>query len=172
MFGGATLALAIGVRLGTFVGGHFGWRTAFYAVALIGTIALAADAILLPEAVAPPTVRLRRQLSEFANRRVVLALLTTMIGFAGQIVAYTYLTPFLERVSGFRPDSTSALLVAFGAAAAVGTFIAGPAMDRYPRTLPALGLAALAAVLALMTLTGVTRLGATLTLIAWGATSS
>ena len=44
-------------------------------------------------------------------------------------------------------------------------------MDRYPRTLPALGLAALAAVLALMTLTGATRLGATLTLIAWGATS-
>jgi DHA1 family inner membrane transport protein len=127
--------------------------------------------ILLPEAAAPPTVPLRRQLSEVANRRVVLALMTTMIGFAGQIVAYTYLTPFLEHVSGFRPDSISALLVAFGVAAAVGTFIAGPAIDRHPRTLPALGLATLAAVLALMTLTGETRLEAALTLIAWGATS-
>lgn len=83
---------------------------------------------------------LRRQLSEVANRRVVLALMTTMIGFAGQIVACTYLTPFLEHVSGFRPDSISALLVAFGVAAAVGTFIAGAAIDRYPEPCPRSGL--------------------------------
>jgi MFS transporter, DHA1 family, inner membrane transport protein len=88
----------------------------------------------------------------------------SQVAFGGHVAANTYVTPFLEDVSGFRPGSISLLLVAFGIAAAIGTS-PGPPSTHLP-TLPVLGLAALAAVLALMKLTGETRLGATITLLA------
>jgi predicted MFS family arabinose efflux permease len=59
------------------------------------------------------------------------------------------------------------LLVAFGIAAAIGTSIAGPAVDTSAHVA---GSRACRAVLALMKLTGEPRLGATITLLAWGAT--
>jgi predicted MFS family arabinose efflux permease len=112
---------------------------------------------------------MRRQLSLLADPRLMLALLTTVIGFGGQIVAYTYIAPFLEHVSGFGAGSISPLLVVFGSAAAAGTFAGGHAIDRWPRATPVLALGLLAGVLGLATLTAESTIGAIATLVAWGS---
>jgi len=117
-------------------------------------------------------VPLCRQVARLADKQLVLALVVALLGFGGQILAYTYVTPFLEDVSGFSPSTISLLLLGFGAAAAVGNFIAGPIADRWLG--PALlgGLALLAATLSAMTVTGQTRSGAVITLLVWGAAAS
>jgi DHA1 family inner membrane transport protein len=169
MFGGLTIALAVGVPLGTFVGQHIDWRATFYGAAAVGAIALALDARFLPEAEPAPRASFRAQLGPVRDPRVLLVLLITIVGFGGQMVAYTYVAPFLEDVSGFAPSSITALLVVFGVAAALGTFLAGAAVDRGPVATPPIMIALLAGVLAVMTLTGETQTGAVITLAAWGA---
>ncbi|MEU1600807.1 MFS transporter [Streptomyces sp. NPDC005708] len=169
VFGGLTVSLVVGVPLGTYIGQHLGWRAAFLAVAVIGALALAGDLLLLPSVPGSPGVPLRRQVARLADKRLVLALMVALLGFGGQILAYTYITPFLEHISGFSPSSISLLLLGFGAAAAVGNFIAGPLADRWPSSALLGGLALLAATLFTMTITGQTRPGAVITLLAWGA---
>jgi len=138
-------------------------------VALLGTVALVVDVWLLPAVPASRAVPLRQQLSLLRDGRVMLALLITALGFGGQIVAYTYVASFLERISGFASNSVPLLLFVFGIAAAIGTFAAGPPTDRWPRATLVVGLAVLAVVLGAMAWTGETRVGAVITLIAWGA---
>lgn len=169
VFGGLTVSLVVGVPLGTYIGQHLGWRAAFLAVAVIGVLALAGDLLLLPSVPGSPGVPLRRQVARLADKQLVLALMIALLGFGGQIVAYTYVTPFLEHVSGFSPSTISLLLLGFGAAAAAGNFIAGPLTDRWPGRALLGGLALLAATLFAMTVTGQTRPGAVITLLVWGA---
>jgi len=48
MFAGLTIAIIVGVPLGTFIGQHFGWRATFLGVVLLGAVGFAATWILLP----------------------------------------------------------------------------------------------------------------------------
>ena len=130
VFGGLTASLVVGVPLCTCIGQHLGWRAAFLAVAVISALALVGDLLFLPNGPGSPGVPLRRQVARLADKQLVLALVA-LLGFGGQILAYTYVTPFLEDVSGFSPSTISLLLLGFGAAAAVGNFIAGPIADRW-----------------------------------------
>lgn len=87
-----------------------------------------------------------RQVARLADKQLVLALVVALLGFGGQILAYTYVTPFPGGRQRLQPSTISLLLLGFGAAAAVGNFIAGPIADRWLG--PALlgGLALLAAI--------------------------
>jgi DHA1 family inner membrane transport protein len=169
VLGGLTIALAVGVPLGTVVGQQLGWRSALVGVAAIGAVALAVDAWLLPEAAPAPSVTLAAQLALLGNRRLAVPLITTVLAIAGLIAAYTYITPFLEHVSGFRADNISLLLIVFGVSAAAGNFLAGSALDRWPRMTPPITLTALAVILAVAGVTAETHVGAIITLVAWGA---
>jgi MFS family permease len=131
VFGGLTASLVVGVPLCTCIGQHLGWRAAFLAVAVISALALVGDMLFLPNGPGSPGVPLHRQVARLADKQLVLALVVALLGFGGQILAYTYVTPFLEDVSGFSPSTISLLLLGFGAAAAVGNFIAGPIADRW-----------------------------------------
>ncbi|WP_176735474.1 MFS transporter [Actinacidiphila rubida] len=170
IFGGLTIALVIGVPLGTFLGNAFSWRVPFFAVAGLGALALAADVLLLPATAPPPAVALGEQLRTLARPRLVVALVTILLGFGGQILAYTYVAPFLEKISGFPQSSLSVLLFVFGVAAAIGNFAAGPLADRWPVVSAAAGLSILALVLLAMTFAGRTEVGAVVVIVLWGAT--
>jgi len=50
----------------------------------------------------------------------------------GQLATYTYLTPFLNQVTGVHGATTSVFLLVYGLAAAVGTFVGGRGADRGP----------------------------------------
>ncbi|MEI3478738.1 MAG: hypothetical protein V8Q84_06035 [Bilophila sp.] len=58
--------------------------------------------------------------------------------YGGYHVFFTYLRPFLEHDLALRPDTLSAVLLAFGVANCLGTFAAGFVLNRwFRRTLPA-----------------------------------
>ena len=133
MFTGLTIATVTGVPLGTFIGQAFGWRSTFWAVALLGLVAIIASAILVPKNLkqAPPA-KLADNLKILTNGPLMLAFSITALGYGGTFVSFTYLAPILEDITGFAPSAVSIILVVYGVAVAIGNSIGGKVANQNP----------------------------------------
>ncbi|MBP5940047.1 MFS transporter [Streptomyces acidiscabies] len=151
MFLGLTIANVAGVPVATLVGQHLGWRATFLGVSLIGLVAIASLAVLIPyDREAPvPSVGLRSELSALKSLPVWLALGTTVAGFGALFSAYSYVTPMLTDSAGFAESSVTLLLALFGVGATVGNLVGGRLADHSLRRTLFGGMASLAGVLAL-----------------------
>lgn len=133
MFSGLTVATVTGVPLGTLLGQHMGWRTAFIAIAVIGVVALIANLLLVPSNLRKGN---RTKLSEpfkvLKNGRLLLAFAITMLGYGGTFVVFTYLSPLLHDITGFKESTIAGILVLYGIAIAIGNLIGGKAANRKP----------------------------------------
>ncbi|TQN33351.1 DHA1 family inner membrane transport protein [Haloactinospora alba] len=136
MFAGLTLANVLGVPMGTALGQQLGWRSTFWAVTVIGLLALALIAALVPHQPADPSATLRGELKAFRNVQVWLALLVTALGFAAFFGIVTYVEPMMTTVAGFPTGAVPWLLVLFGSGLVVGNYVGGKAADR--RLMPTL----------------------------------
>lgn len=154
MFMGLTVATLLGVPFGAWFGLMLGWRAAFWAVAVIGVVALIVLSVFVPKGVGRSTAQgadeapsLRDELAVLTHGPVQLALIMTVLGFAGLFTVFTYIQPILTRLSGFSIAAVSPILLVFGAGLSIGNIAGGRFADRnLARALPAT-LAALALVL-------------------------
>lgn len=169
MFLGLTVANIVGVPAATLLGQHFGWRSAFWVVAGIGVFSAVAVAVAVPRQDARPAgSRLRAEFSAFTNPQIWLSLAICVFGFAGVFASFSYVTPMMVGLAHFPPAAVTFLLALFGLGMTVGNLIGAKFTDRdHARTLYA-GLAALAAVLVVFTVTAHTAVGAMVTLFLLG----
>lgn len=130
MMTGLTLSNVVGVPFGTALGQQLGWRSAFWAIALIGVIALAAIAVFVPARPNEPGSGLRGELAVFRRPQVWLVLTTTMFGWGAAYAAITFLEPILTRVSGFAVSAVPWLLLLFGVGLTAGNLLGGRLGDR------------------------------------------
>lgn len=170
MFLGLTLANVVGVPLGTLLGQQVGWRATFGVVVLIGLLALAAIARLVPHQGRPAEASLRTELAAFRRPQVWLALAIVTVGLGGVFASLSYVTPMLTDVAGYAPHNVTVLLALAGVGMTIGNLLGGRLADR--ALMPSLyfALFALAAVLAIFTLTAHSKIGAAITIFAVGVT--
>ena len=151
MFAGLTLATLLGMPAGAWLGLHFGWRAAFWAMVAVGLVSMAVIALLVPrsrEAHVPAS--LGDELRGIARPQVWLGLVMTMLGFAGLFVVIAYVQPLLVRLAGFSESAVSPILLLFGGGMIVGNLVGGRLADRWPTPALVGTLLALAAVLSAM----------------------
>jgi predicted MFS family arabinose efflux permease len=131
--GGTSVAVALGVPLGAFVGDRFGWRLNFAAVGALALIATAGLLSGLPRDIAGrlPVASLRERLDVARQPAVLLALLVTALWATGAYAVYTYLASFLARGAGITGSSVSAVLFMWGVAAVIGLRLGGRLNDRF-----------------------------------------
>lgn len=171
MFTGLTVALVTGVPLGTFIGQHFGWQATFLAVSLLGVIAIVGSWILVPADIAgSKPSSLLTQLAVLKKPRLLLVYAMTTLGYGGSFIAFTYLAPILQEVSGFAASSVSLVMLVYGVSVAAGNIWGGSLADR-KGPLPALQIvfALLALVLLVLTYTAPNKWLVLGTVLAWGA---
>lgn len=171
MFSGMTVAFVTGIPLGTFIGQHFGWRTTFLVVAAFGLVAMIGAWALVPRNIAHTApAPLSRQLRVLLLPRLLLVYAMTAVGYGGSLIAFTFLAPILEDITGFSPNMVSLVLLAYGVSVAVGNFWGGRLADRKgPVAALKLIFALLAAVLLVLTFTAPNKPLTVLTVLAWGA---
>ncbi|RWB19205.1 MFS transporter [Mesorhizobium sp.] len=153
MFTGLTVANILGVPFGTWLGQTYGWRSTFLAVTLVGVVAFAVIALLVPrdEPAAADDESSEGALAVLGRRPVLLGLLTTVLSWVGVFAAFTYLAPILTRISGFSEAAVSPILLVFGGGLVAGNLLGGRLADRNLVPTVVATLIALSAVLFLMT---------------------
>ncbi|HAG60540.1 MAG TPA: MFS transporter, partial [Arthrobacter bacterium] len=132
MFTGLTAANVLGVPFGTMLGQAAGWRSTFWAITVIGVIALLGILALVPKAGHGDTTpgTLRSELRAFRSGQVWLSILVTILGYGGMFGAFTYIAFTLTEVSGFAASTVPWLLIVFGVGLFIGNTIGGKAADR------------------------------------------
>lgn len=171
MFTGLTVALVTGVPLGTFIGQQFGWRETFLAVSALGVIAFIGSLLFIPRSIqhnAPAS--LLQQLGVLRQPRLLLVYAMTAVGYGGSFIAFTYLAPILQEISGFTSGTVSLVLLVYGLSVAFGNILGGRLADRLgPVRALVMIFLGLAAVLLTLTFTASMPWLALLTVLLWGA---
>lgn len=171
MFTGLTVALITGVPLGTFIGQTFGWQSTFLAVSLLGMIAFVGSWVLVPNNIAnSKPASLLTQLAVLKRPRLLLVYAMTALGYGGSFIAFTYLAPILQEVSGFSAASVSLVMLVYGVSVAFGNIWGGKLADRQgPIRALQIVFALLALVLFVLTFTASNTWLALATVLVWGA---
>lgn len=132
MFAGLTLAMVVGVPLGSFLGNLMGWRLPFFAVAALAALGLLAMLRWLPSNLPQGKGgKAGTQLAALKSAPVLAMMALTTLGFGGTFAAFTFITPILTTITGFSAGSASALLVVFGAATFAGNLAGGHLTSRH-----------------------------------------
>ncbi|WP_280507541.1 MFS transporter [Nocardia flavorosea] len=172
---GVTGSIALGVPIGTWIGGVFGWRAVFATMAVCGLLALAGLLITVPRGTSGgPVLDWRAQVRSLGRRPVTFGLLANMSLMTGSMMMLTYLAPFLTDVAAAAVDARALSFGLAGIAGALGMWGGGVMTDRRgpDRTL-LIGVSAIAGSMAGLWLLWVVRpvpLAAVLPVLAvWGA---
>lgn len=152
IFSGIALGTVVAVPLGSYLGGLYGWRSAFLAAAAVGLITLVFQWFTLPRMAPRGVVRLRTVLDVLLRPGIAIGMFGCILAHAGHFALFTYIRPFLESTAGVGTDGLALMLLGFGVANFAGTLVTGWLMQRSLRMtlalMPALvGMAALALVL-------------------------
>ncbi|MFJ2114852.1 MULTISPECIES: Cmx/CmrA family chloramphenicol efflux MFS transporter [unclassified Streptomyces] len=154
MIGGLSIANVLGVPAGAFLGEHFGWRSAFWAVGAASAIALVGVVTLIPAIPVPAEKpRLKRELAIYRDRQVWLAIVVTALAAGGVFCAFSYLAPLLTDVAGLDSGWVPSVLALFGFGALVGTALGGRYADAHLFGVLISGIAASTVLLVLLAVT-------------------
>ncbi|WP_263141037.1 MFS transporter [Pseudomonas sp. RIT-PI-AD] len=125
MFAGLTLAMVVGVPLGSLIGNALGWRLPFLAVAMLAAAGWLATLRWVPALPARKTGRAGTQLAALVRPEILAMMSITVLGFGASFPAFTFITPILTGIAGFSIHGASLSLVVFGAATLVGNLAGG-----------------------------------------------
>ncbi len=169
MFMGLTVAIVTGVPIGTLIGQTFGWRMTFWAVTALGVVAFVSIAALLPGNLSKADpARLLDQVRVLGSGRLLIVFAMTALGYGGTFVAFTYLAPILQQVTGFSEGSVSLILVVYGIAIVIGNIAGGKIANNDPVRALIILFALQAIVLVVFSFTSVSPVLTVVTLAALG----
>lgn len=167
MFTGLTLANVLGVPLGTALGQYAGWRSTFWAVTVIGVLALIGLMRYLPFKHDEEKLDLRAELAALKGAGIWLSLSMTVLFSASVFALFTYVAPLLGEVTGVSPRGVTWTLLLIGVGLTLGNVIGGKLADRnVQRTLLGVFLV-MAVVSAILSWTSVALIPTEVTLLLW-----
>lgn len=130
VFLGWSVASVLGMPMNAWLGGMFGWRAAFVAVALLAAVAALWVWRAMPDGVRPPALSRGSWGQVLRSRPLMLVIAVTALYSAGQFVLFGYFAPwFRERLSA-TPGQMSLLFMWFGAFGLLGNLLMARHLDR------------------------------------------
>ncbi|MFD3914835.1 Cmx/CmrA family chloramphenicol efflux MFS transporter [Streptomyces sp. NPDC058603] len=133
LLGGVTIACVAGVPGGALLGQLWGWRAAFWAVAIVSVPAVVAILRAVPSGGAGAAgTSARQELRALREPRLLVTLLLGALVNGATFCTFTYLAPLLTEVAGLGSGWVPALLALFGLGSFAGVTISGRLADVRP----------------------------------------
>ena len=127
VFGGFTLAMAIGVPLSTWLGGVVSWRPVLGAIAAFGAFGFLGLLFGMKDPVrsvpGEHSDSAMQNIGMLFNRKLLAGALVTVLAYAGSFTDYTFIAPILTQVTGVTGATVSLFMLVYGITAAVGANI-------------------------------------------------
>lgn len=130
MFAGLTVAMVVGIPLGTLLGQQMGWRSTFWAITVIGIVTLVGIQLLVSPSPAAKSNSLWSEIGIFGRPQVLLSAAVSILTFGALVGAFTYIAFILTEVTGFAASAVPWLLLLFGVGSFIGNLIGGRVADR------------------------------------------
>lgn len=120
VFGGMTVAGAVGAPLGTYIGQMAGWRVAFVAIAALGIVSFLLLSFMLRPQREGDIQNFAEVLQPARNAAVLVALSVTFLVVLSEYVVYSYVSLVLDSGSIWGLNLLPAALFVFGIGAILG----------------------------------------------------
>jgi DHA1 family inner membrane transport protein len=135
VFAGITVANIVGVPAGTAIGNAVGWRATFAIVGGIAVLAAIAIFVFVPQDHDGKATRgsLVSQFRVLGNQKVLTSYALIIMMMIGFWTLFTFVSPFLTRLSGIPEDTVPWVLLLFGAGSTLGIFAGGRLADWRPQ---------------------------------------
>ncbi|SPL62315.1 MFS transporter [Ochrobactrum soli] len=131
--GGMTIAIALGLPLGSIIGHAFGWRSTFLMVAAMGAIAIIGilTGVGRNAGAYMSIASITERVGVIRQVPVLNLLSVTLFWSMGAYTAYPYIAPYLSLTLGFADMGIAATVTLWGIFAALGVFTGGVLNDRF-----------------------------------------
>jgi len=126
---GLAAAMLTGVPAATWLGQQFGWRSAYWTVAVLAAVTMIAVLAVVPSSPGRPEATVRGELGALRRPQVLLTLLVGIVGFGGMFALYSYIAPVVTDVAGLSRGTVPIVLLVYGAGGVVGTTLGGRLAD-------------------------------------------
>jgi predicted MFS family arabinose efflux permease len=130
VFLGWSIASVLGLPMGAYVGGTYGWRTAFALVAVMSFVSAVWVWRQMPDGVKPPALSRAAWGETFRSGALMLTVLVTVLYSAGQFVVLSYLAPYFKAKVGITPGELGLLFMWFGVFGFIGNMLMSRHIDR------------------------------------------
>ena len=167
IFLGWSVASVIGMPMGAWIGGTFGWRAAFFVVGALAIGAALWVVAEMPDGVRPAALALRAWKDVFTSPLLMAIVLVTALSGAGQFTLFSYFTPYYKQTLGASTEQITFLLMWFGAFGLIGNIVLTRVIDRIgPNVAVSVAMGLMATSLLLWPL-GSSLVGVSLVLVPW-----
>ena len=130
---GTALAMVLGIPFGRMIGEAYGWRNTFALIAIGAALVCLTLAKTLPRLPSVNSGSLKSIGMLFKRPSLVIVFALTVIIITAQFTAYSYIEPFTLNIAHFSSSQTTTLLLIYGGAGFIGSYLFGKFGNQYPK---------------------------------------
>lgn len=130
VFSGISIGSVISVPAGAFLASQFDWKVALIVASALSIVVFVIQLFAIPKIPMDRGATMGDFINLLRSWKVRTILLALILTIGGQYSAYTYVTPFLQQITGIGSNLLSFLLFAYGALGILGNFVAGLLAER------------------------------------------
>ncbi len=130
VFLGWSVASVLGAPLAALISGGYGWRTAFWLLAVLALMCAALVWRVIPQGVKPPALSAAMWRQTLSSKLMIVTVLVTALSASGQFVQFAYFSPYVVSVLNGSAKDVALLFVVFGLFGVIGSFAVSRMIDR------------------------------------------
>ncbi len=165
---GTAAGMVVGVPVSNFLAAQFSLEASLLFFAAVTALAFLATLLWVPSLPVHQVLSYGSQLAVLKKPVVWQAILAVVFMNGAVFGVFSYLADYLDRVTGLNPQNVSLLLLLYGMANVVGSYISGGLLIRFPRSSVQAFPFVLAALYGLLSLAGTSASFTALVILLWG----